>query len=90
VISSTIRRLTFPDSCGRPSASDLLNSTFLPHEVTSKSGTLARLEDENESLRGKVKVQETQLSLQLEVIRKQKSRIEMLEKMIASKLFHNK
>ena len=106
VIGLTIRRLTVPDSTARPSASELLATTFCPHysngnNVNNSSSNgctnkvcprsdddaVARLEDENRMLKEKIKLNETQISLQLEVIDQQRAKIEMLEKLISSKLF---
>jgi hypothetical protein len=108
VIGSTIRRLTVPDSSARPSASNLLATTFCPHYTNGSNGcngnncnnvstdeacprpdddALARLEDENRMLKEKIKLKDSQLSLQLEVIDQQRATIEMLEKMISSKIF---
>jgi hypothetical protein len=54
-VGSTIRQLTLPDAASRPSASELLSSTFSPLRdavAASKCDdvTLARLEDENQVL----------------------------------------
>ena len=85
LIDVTIRRLTVPNPPARPSASELLTGPF-SHEVTTKP-KLSQLEDENLILREKVKCQALEISIQKEVIAEQQARIELLEKMISSKLF---
>ena len=81
LIDETIRRLTVPNPSARPSASELLTGPF-SREITPKP-ELSRLEDENASLRAKVKLQDVQIACQ-------QARIELLEKMISSKFFVNK
>ena len=45
------------------------------------------MKDENGALKEKVKIQATQIEIQLELIQKQKERINMLEKMINANFY---
>ena len=58
-----------------------------PRRDVAQLPVVSSLEDEHEVLKEKVRVQETQIRIQMEMIARQQERIEMLEKMISSNLF---
>lgn len=84
-ISKTILRLTQSDPNLRPGAAQLLSSQEFASNNNSDDVFL-KLEDENQILKDKVKLLESQLNIQVELNRQQQQKIETLEKLLTSNL----